>query len=149
MEVNVRDYISESEMKSIVVEEFRASVRKHLSVEKQFERILSNVGHHTVYKVIDEELNNNKSSIDAIKDQVHKILDNGISEYSIFRVRSAWGDPESLGQTLLNEAVAANKQLVNYKVVEAIEKYDYGMITKDEVADALNEVIYNKMFGNE
>ena len=65
--INFKDYLSEEEIKEIVIDELRKETRKHFCNEKEFTRILTNISYYELWKKIEEEVPNSQ---DIIKEKV-------------------------------------------------------------------------------
>jgi len=63
MEIEIEDYLSKDEIKSIVEQELRSSIRSKLSHEEDVQRIFSNLCYRTIFKYIDEIVPNSKGII--------------------------------------------------------------------------------------
>lgn len=50
MDINFKDYLSEEEIKEIVIDELRKETRKHFCNEKEFTRILTNISYYELWK---------------------------------------------------------------------------------------------------
>ena len=79
MNINFKDYLSDEEIKEIVIDELRKEARKHFCNEKEFTRILTNISYYELWKKIEEEVPNSQ---DIIKEKVKEKL-NEISNYDI------------------------------------------------------------------
>lgn len=55
MEIDVRDYLSEEEIKQICIEEIRHKVNRQFQ-EKDLERIVSNSAYYKVFGIVDDFL---------------------------------------------------------------------------------------------
>ena len=81
MNINFKDYLSDEEIKEIVIDELRKEARNHFCNEKEFTRILTNISYYELWKKIEEEVPNSQ---DIIKEKVKEKL-NEISSYDILR----------------------------------------------------------------
>ena len=52
MEINFKEYLSEDEIKDIVIDEFRSQLQAVFKQEKELERVMGNLAYH----IIQEEL---------------------------------------------------------------------------------------------
>lgn len=122
MEINVKDYLSDSEIKEIVQEELREQVRKHFSNEKESLRLLGNLAYSIVQEEVDKIVPNHKEQI--VK-KVSELVCGKNLEYIIFNYRHSDHAPQSAGAIIVDNAVKAHKELLNEKVKDTILNKDY------------------------
>lgn len=122
MEINIKDYLTESEIKEIIIDEFRSSLRNHLKDEKTVTRIISNAPYYKLYEVVDENLPEGYK--EAIKNKVTELIAD-LSSYSVFRY-SYLDDrkPESLGSKIIESTVKENENLIKENVQKVINNSD-------------------------
>lgn len=135
MDINIEDYLSDNEIKSIVEEEFRNKIKNMFSTEKEISRIITNLGYYNTFKIIEEEVPNFKNNI---KEQTKKQCEN-ISSYCVFREKDSYSN-ESLGQKYLEEAIENNKEIINKKVVEIMND-----LSKEDIANEICSVLEDKI----
>lgn len=122
MEIKIENYLSESEIKEIVQEELREQVRKHFSSEKEAERLLINLSHEIVQQEVEKIVPNHQEMI--VKKVASIINDKDLSFY-VYRHHYSTDAPQSTGAKILDEAVRANKDFINQKVIDTILNKDY------------------------
>lgn len=135
MNINIEDYLSDDEIKSIIEEEFRNKIKSMFSTEKEVTRIITNLGYYNTFKIIEEEVPNFKNSI---KEQTKKQCED-ISFYCVFREKDSFND-ESLGQKYLEEAVENNKEIINKKVVEIMNN-----LNQEDIASEICSILEDKI----
>jgi len=135
MEIQVEKYLSEGEIKEIVKEEVRYEIQSIIKKEKTLDRILTNTYYKTVWMMVEETLDEDKILKNLIRDNVKRII-NELNSYSVFRGKDYY-ENESLGQTLLNQVITDNKDLINNRVVEIITGLD-----KDDLRYRLEDLMY-------
>ena len=112
MNINFKDYLSDEEIKKIVIDELRKEARKHFCNEKEFTRILTNISYYELWKKIEEEVPNSQ---DIIKEKVKEEL-NEISSYDVFRRKGEFNNCNSLAYDILEKYVDENKNIIEDKV---------------------------------
>lgn len=137
MEINIKDYMSDEEIKAIIEDEIVRETRRTLCNEKEITRILTNISYYELWKKIEEEVPNCQEIIkDKTKEQM---LD--ISKFDIFQKRDDFLEyKDSLAQQFLNESVKENKNIIDDKVKTIINelsltdiKYDIQSIIEQYV----------------
>lgn len=112
MNINIKDYISEEEIKDIIGDEIRRSVRYHMNNEAELSRIITNISYKELWKQIELEVPNCET---LLKQKTIEKIRN-ISDYDIFRRKDAYGAEDSLATKLIDECVKENKNIINDKV---------------------------------
>ena len=113
MEINIKDYMSDEEIKAIIKDEIVKETRRTLCNEKEITRILTNISYYELWKKIEEEVPNCQEIIK--KKTKEKILE--ISKFDIFQKRDDFLEyKDSLAQQFLNESVKENKNIIDDKV---------------------------------
>ena len=122
MEINIKDYLTESEIKEIVIDEFRISLRNHLRDEKEVTRIISNAPFYKLNEIVDENLPDGYK--ETVKNKITELI-NDLSSYSVFRY-SYLNDrkPESLGSEIIESTVRENENLIKENVQKVINSSD-------------------------
>ena len=133
IEINVRDYVSDAEIKGIIIDEVRGIVHKDR------ERILGNMAYGLVFKAVDEAIDGDTKEL--IRKKAVKIID-GLTEFSVFRKKDAWGAEESVAHQELQAEINRNRKIIHQKVRDAITNYDYakeleGVCFEDVIIEAL------------
>ena len=138
IEINMMDYVSEEEIKDAILESISSYARG--CSEEWYKRVLTNVAYQEVFDEIDKELESTtaKEIIKSkVKEQINK---DGI--YGIFRDKHTFGY-NSIGQEILEECVKDNRDLINKRVVEKINKHSFKEL-EDEIGDVIYECIMRK-----
>jgi hypothetical protein len=147
-EINIEDYLSNEEMKEIAIEEFRSIVRAKIEGIKpdkriqDYERIISNSVYYYLETEIDKLLGTDTQEL--IKQGVKKVLTSKDFSFSIFREKDAWRSEPSQAQKFFNEAVIDNKPIIQEKVRQAIDDYDFTDI-HENIKEYILEVIEIKL----
>ena len=141
MEIDISQYLSEEDKKSIAIEEYCNAIRQLVQVDK--ERILSNCAYTVVQKLVDDAFNEDLNTIlvDKIKDII-----NNLSPYSVFKRKDAWDKDESKGYKYLESAVEDNKQLIESKVQEIIAELDVSSFHY-KLEELMYNVVENRLLG--
>ena len=141
MEIDVKEYLSEEDMKRIAEDAWREQCHAKFITDK--ERILSNTAYQIVYRLVDEHFNENLEQI--LRDKVIKII-NEMSAFNVFKQKDVWGKEESVATKLMNQVVVENKDLLTSVVQKQMIN---ARIDEDYLTDAIKEVIINKLTSKE
>lgn len=137
MKINIKDYMSDEEIKAIIEDEIVRETRRTLCNEKEITRILTNISYYELWGKIEEEVPNCQEIIkEKTKEQM---LD--ISKFDIFQKRDDFLEyKDSLAQQFLNESVKENKNIIDDKVKTIMNelsltdiKYDISSIIEQHI----------------
>lgn len=134
MNVNIEDYLNESEIKDIVIQEFRSHIQVHFKKESDMQRILTNTAYLTIYKELNEITDNEAERI--IKSKLNELLAKDLYFGEVFKCKDVWDKDESKAFKILMNAVEENKALLSEKVKSCIHnlpKKDIQPTIKDAV----------------
>ena len=139
--VNVSDYLSEEEMKEICKDVFTNAVSRYINTENDLKRIIGNIGYETACDILDKQVPNFSNQI---IEQTKKACAD-ISNYTVFRSANGWGDKDSVGKVILEQATKDNKDIIIKKVQEIFNAIDNDSL-RYKISDIIQEYIVNKVF---
>lgn len=139
MKINIKDYMSEEEIKAIIEDEIVRETRRTLCNEKEITRILTNVSYYELWKKIEQEVPNCQEIIEEKTKE--KILE--ISKFDIFKKRDNFLEyKDSLAQQLLDESVKENKNIIDDKVKKIMNELSLTDI-KYDIQSIIEQYIEN------
>lgn len=138
--IDIKDYVSEEEIKDIIGDEIRRSVRYHMNTEAELSRIITNISYKELWKQIELEVPNCEKTL---KEKTIERIRN-ISDYDIFRRKDAYGAEDSLATKLIDECVKENKDIINDKVKNIFNELSCSDL-RYKIQDILEEYI-EKLF---
>ena len=140
-EIKVDDYLTEDEIKDIVIDEVRSNVRSRN--EENLTRIIKNASHYWFHDIVSEVMGENFN--EKIEQQVKEILSK-VSSYTIIRDGS-YGEKPSKAYLLMQEYVEKHKSILENRVKEKIEnlsEFDVlGYERREEIANSVSQAIYD------
>jgi len=134
--IDIKDYLSEDEIKQILIEQVKININSLFKNEENTQRLLSNLSYEIVFNEIDKLVPNSRQ---VILDKTEKII-RDIKSYSVFRDGS-YGSKPSLAYVMMEDAVKSNKDLINEKVKDTIINKDYS----SEIWNTFEELAENFM----
>jgi hypothetical protein len=143
MEINIENYLSDSEIKEIVVDELRNQIRQHFRDESNANRLLSNLAHSIVQDEVEKIVPNHHETL--VK-KVASLIQGKDLSYYVFNHRYSDGKPESYGAKLIEQTVIENKEVIKQKVVDAIQNKDYSdeaLIKLENLSESFASNIYS------
>ena len=146
MEINIKDYLTNDEIRNIVITETQLAVQRYFT-EDNIEILLSNLSYEIVANMVDEQLRKeNINYEDYITKNVLKVID-GLTAFTVFRKKDGYScNDDSVGRQLLDKACIDNKDIINNKVAEIMNHIDLNDI-KEEIAEIVSEKVYDVLNG--
>lgn len=138
--IDIKDYVSEEEIKDIINDEIRRIVRYYLNNEAELSRIITNISYKELWKQIELEVPNCEK---ILKEKTIERIRN-ISDYDIFRRKDAYIAEDSLATKLIDECVKENKNIINDKIKDIFNELSNSDL-KYDIQGILEEYI-EKLF---
>lgn len=136
MEINIEDYMNESEMKRIVENEFRDRIREYFLKNKLSDLIYS-LCNKEIYRIIEEEISDFE---EEIKKTIPSVIER-ISAFDIFKSKDDFmNSKDSIGQRILERAVMENRDMIEQKV-----KNIFSELSKEDIAAEIECIITDKI----
>lgn len=119
MEINIENYLSNSEIQSICEDEVRSLVRSHLKDETELKRVLSNTAYETVCKLCDDCLDGDMKTFlyDKIQEQLSTL-----SLFNIFKKPDAWDRESNNMYNFLQSELEKQKPVISEIVAENVQE---------------------------
>lgn len=145
--INIEDYITPEEIKSVAMEAVRDSImRTYSRDEYNISRLITNLSYEFIFKAVSDAIGEDAQT--KISNKVKELLEDGGSiRYELWRRKDAWEKTESPAIPILHKAIKDNEGLIRTKVMQSIDDYRFDDV-QDAMYNALNEIIYDKVFGS-
>lgn len=145
IEINIDDYISESEKKEYAIEAFKEKIKSGLfksnvgtvQEDSEIQRIIGNITSHIVMEEVQKYIPNYKK---LIKQKTLKVLNKDSFSYEVFKKKDVWDKEESLAVQYMNEEIKKNKELFQKRIKETIENYDLSDDISKEVSKEFDKM---------
>lgn len=134
--LNIQNYLSEDEVKYILIEEYKLWFRNMSEQDKL--RILSNFSYEFIFKTINNNIDG--KLLELTKKKTLETLEDANFNYFVFRPADAWSKPESVPMTMINNIVKSKYSMIESKIDKAIE----GLSNKDLRQWVLNFSVVKK-----
>lgn len=147
--INIYEYLTEYEIAEICKEEVRRQIRMQFAnnPEATNQRLISNISYQEVFDEISASIGEDVREM--LKDTIIKIIqDKNDVRYILFQRKDNFAYRNSPAVDMLDEITADNRGLMEQKVREAIEKYEFRDV-QDEIYKVAQEVIYKRIFGKD
>lgn len=141
MDINIKDYLEEDELREIVHSEARNLVGSYLREDGGIERVISNSAYHVVWDAVDEVFD--RKAHDVLKEKVVQLI-RKMSSYNIFEKPTAWSGESNSAYKMLERIVLSKKEMMVNKVDNIIEGLDEQYL-KDLFEENFTEIILDKL----
>lgn len=138
IEINIYDYISESEIKEIIKESVRDVVSRQ--VRTNMERIITNSAYDVVWSAVDDAMDG--KAVEILNNKVLSIID-GLNEFNVFRKPDAWGRDSNSPYDMLKKAVENNVDVLEEQVrnkMTTLSKSEINAIAKEVMKEKLTKI---------
>lgn len=144
--INIEDYVRPEEIKSLVMEAVRDSImRTYSRDEYNITRLITNLSYEFIFMAVSNAIGEDAQI--KISNKVKELLEDGGSiRYELWRRKDAWEKTESPAIPILHKAIKDNEGLIRAKVMQSIDSYEFNDV-QEAMYDALNTIIYEKIFG--
>lgn len=147
--INIYEYLTDDQIKVICQEEVRHQIRKQFAdnSEATIKRLIGSIAYQVVFEEISASIGVDAWSM--LKDTVDRIMqDEYAIQYVLFQRKDNFTYRNSPTVDMMDEIAAKNRGLMEQKVREAIEKFEFRDV-QDEIYEVAREVIYKRIFGKE
>lgn len=147
--IDIYEYLTDDQINEICKEEVRRQIRMQFAnqTEATIKRLIGNIAYQVVFEEISANIGADAWSM--LKDTVSKIMqDEGAIRYVLFQRKGDFTHKNSPAVDMLDEITTDNRGLMEQKVRETIEKFDFHCV-QDEIYEVAQEVIYKRIFGKE
>lgn len=144
--INIRDYLSDEQIAETCKEEIRRQIRMQFSnnPEETNTRLISNISYAEVFNEISEAIE--ADAREMLKKAVIRILnDDNSLKFVLFRRKGSIFPRNSPAIDMLDEIVAENRGLMEEKVREAIQDFDF-VDVQNEILEVAEDVLRKRIF---
>ncbi len=145
--VNIHDYLTDEQITEVCKEEIRRQIRMQFASnpEETNTRLISNISYAEVFNEISEAIG--ADAREMLKKAVIRILnDDNSLKLVLFRRKGSIFPRNSPAIDMMDEIVAGNRGLMEEKVREAIDDFDFTDV-QDVVFAIAQDAIYKRIFG--
>ena len=139
IEIDINDYLSESEKKYYAIEAFKETIKKGMFKDKQgiqldseIQRVIGNISHSIVMEEVQKYIPNCEQ---LIKEKTLQVINKDSFSYEVFKKKDAWDKEESLAITYMYQTIKENKDLFQSRIKEAIENYDLSKDISEQISN--------------
>lgn len=144
--INVSDYLTEEEIKNIAIDTLRYNFNQQFRVEADVERVLANLSHEYVFKLVCDYISLNAEDIkQRIIEGVAEALTSDHVRYMVFRRKDAWDRSESPAVAILDDVLKSCRPKIEEEVNRRIQEYPFRELS-EEIGDTIYYCIMNTLF---
>ena len=140
IELNLEDYLTDEEIKNACEKAIYTNTYNKLAA-LDIDTVIANSSYRIIWKVLDEKFDKNLEEILCKK--CEDIINN-LSSFSVFRNKDSFNSKKSVGQEILDQKVKESEGLIEKKINEIIESYDFNEL-KESIGDLVYQCIMDKL----
>ena len=137
MEIDIKEYLSYSDLKEIAREQMSVLVAAHLKDEEAVKRIISNTAYELIYKMVDDVLDSKLEEL--LRDKVAELV-SSMTTYNIFNKPDAWSRETNTAYDILRKAVLDNEKRIQGIVSDNIDRQALAIMKED-----IREIVRDKV----
>ena len=134
IELNLEDYLTDEEIKNACEKAIYTNTYHKLAA-LDIDTVIANSSYKIIWKVLDEKFDKNLEEILCKK--CEDVINN-LSAFSVFRNKDSFNSKKSVGQEILDKKIVESESLIERRINEIIEKYDF-----NELNEYIGETIYD------
>lgn len=150
VEIDINDYLSETKIKEIISDEMRYCVRERLRTYTDIEIFMKNVGFHTFLEAGSKAMRLTEDELQGkiVQHLTELFNDDHTYRLQLFRRKNSYTCTEDgIDTKILDDVLSKSRPIIERKVNEFIEKYDFREV-KEDICDTIYEVVTRKIFGS-
>lgn len=140
IELNLEDYLTDEEIKNACEKAIYTNTYNKLAA-LDIDTVIANSSYKIIWKVLDEKFDKNLEEILCKK--CEDVINN-LSAFSVFRNKDSFNSKKSVGQEILDQKVKESEGLIEKKINEIIESYDFNEL-KESIGDLVYQCIMDKL----
>lgn len=147
--INIHDYLTDAQIAEVCKEEIRRQIHMQFAnnPEGTNTRLISNISYMEVFDEISETIGADARQL--LKDTVKRILgDDSSIRYVLFQRKDNFYPRNSPAIDMMDEIVAENRGLMEEKVREAIDDFNF-VDVQNEILEVAEDVLRKRIFGKE
>lgn len=128
LKINIEDYLDKEIVKEIFESIVKETIRENY--KDYIEEVVFNLSYRYVWKVFDKLHNSDLE--ETVKSKIKEITDQ-------------FNPTNSIAQDMLEQSIKDNKPLIDVKIKEIIENYNYAAV-RENIEDTVYECIMDNLF---
>ena len=143
IEINIDEYFTPDMIREIAEEELRRAFRQQFQKESDVERVLANLSHEFVFKLVSEQWDGDFAEL--LRKKIRDAIEDDTLKYIVFRRKDAWDRTESPAVAILDEECANARPLIRECVEKHIKEYPFHELDRDEIGEVIYDVIMDRI----
>lgn len=145
IEIDINEYLTESEKKELVIEAFKEQVKSELfkshngtiQSDSEVQRIIGNITGQIVMNEVQKYIPDCEK---MIREKTIEALSKDNYSYYVFKKQDAWDKEESLAVTYMNETIKSCKETFQKRIKETIENYDLSNDIAEQISNEFSQM---------
>ncbi len=144
MEIDIKEYLSEDEIKKVCEDALYNKIREDMR-NLNVNDIIANISYDEVAAMVDAHIGENDYCKKAIAQKVPQIIDN-LSAFTVFRKADAWERQNSIAYDILQEESRAARPLIKQRIEQIVKEYDFPELSRNDIMFTLAETLTSLFF---
>lgn len=143
MDIEIKDYLSQEEIKEICKDALYQKIREDMS-KLNVNDIIANISYAEVAAMVDTHLGEDNYCKKTIAQKTQQIIES-LSSYSVFRKADAWERQNSVAYDIMEEECRAARPLIKKRVEQIIDEYNFPQLERDEIMYTIADVLTDRL----
>ena len=144
MEIDIKEYLSEGEIKKVCEDALYSKIREDMR-NLNVNDIIANISYAEVAAMVDAHIGENAYCKKAITQKVLQIIDN-LSAFTVFRKADTWERQNSIAYDILQEESRAARPLIKQRIEQIVKEYDFPELSRNDIMFTLAETLTSLFF---
>lgn len=144
MEIDIKEYLSEDEIKKVCEDALYSKIREDMR-NLNVNDIIANISYAEVAAMVDAHIGENDYCKKAITQKVLQIIDN-LSAFTVFRKADTWERQNSIAYDILQEESRAARPLIKQRIEQIVKEYDFPELSRNDIMFTLAETLTSLFF---
>ena len=143
MDIDIKDYLTPEEIKDVCKDALYQKIREDMR-RLNINDIIANISNADVEAMVDAYVGEDDFCKTEIPKKVRNVIEN-ISTYTVFRKADVWERKSSIANDILEEECRAARPLINKRVEQIINEYNFPQLERDEIMYTIADVLTDRL----
>ena len=143
MDIEIKDYLNQEEIKEICKDALYQKIREDMS-KLNVNDIIANISYAEVAAMVATHLGEDNYCKKTIAQKTQQIIES-LSSYSVFRKADAWERKNSVAYDIMEEECRAARPLIKKRVEQIINEYNFPQLERDEIMYTIADVLTDRL----
>ena len=147
MDIEIKDYLNQEEIKEICKDALYQKIREDMS-KLNVNDIIANISYAEVAAMVDTYVGEDDFCKREIPRKVREVIE-GLSTFTVFQKADAWERKNSIAYDIMQEECRASRPLIKSRVEQIINEYIFPQLERDEIMYTIADVLTDRLLPEE